>query len=280
MGMPVQHQIAARRVDRLGQQVAAEERVDLRRLAVQGVPHRGVMKERDANVGREAVQACAQRRSRIDGDADEPLHLGLTELGRGRPREPAAEPSEPGDPETGSGEVKDVSLALQDDDADILQTCTHEIGLIGMQVVVPEDRDHGDSDPLHLIGEDLRFFFESGFRQIAREQERVNVLGDLHEGGPERPFGVRADVQIAGGGDPDHVTRSSPPEAGSVGTIVRLSICRSGNRSRATSVTAARRSSVGTVPEITTRPPAMLTSSSCSITRGSVARACRSDSSR
>src|SRR5438034_10956881 len=238
------------------------------------------MQERDANIGRETFEACAQRRRRIEGDADEPLHLRLTELGRRCPCEPAAEPSDPYDPETGLGQVDDVALALQDDDAGTLQTCADAIGLIGVQVVVAEDSDHGGADPLELVREDAGLLLQPRLGQIACQQDHVGVLGDLLEGGADRSDGVRADVEIAGRGDPDHVTRYSPPFAGNVGTIVRLSTSRSGNRSRATSVTAARRSSVGIVPEITTRVPAMLTSSSGSITLGSVARACRRDSSR
>ena len=56
VGMPVQHQIAACRVDSLRQEVAAEERVNLRRLAVQRVTHRLVVEERNANVGREPLE--------------------------------------------------------------------------------------------------------------------------------------------------------------------------------------------------------------------------------
>src|SRR5439155_3334434 len=213
-------------------------------------------------------------------DAHEALHLRLTELRRTCPGEPAAEPTDARDPEAGLGQLEDMTLALQDDDAGILQARADTIGLIGVEVVVPEDGNDGDADPLQLVGEDIRLFLEPRFGEIARQQDHIHVPRDLREGGAQRSPRVRADVEVAGRGDLDHVTCSSPPAAGKVGTTVRLSTSRSGNRSRATSVTAARRSSVGIVPEITTRFPAMLTSSSGSITRGSVASACRRDSSR
>ena len=59
VGMAVDRQVGAATIDRLGQQVAAEEREDLRSFALHGLGHRGVVGEGDTDV---AVQVRPARR--------------------------------------------------------------------------------------------------------------------------------------------------------------------------------------------------------------------------
>jgi hypothetical protein len=60
MGVAVESEVGAPLVDRLGQEMAAEEREDLQALAAQRVLDRRVVRERDAHVGVEVEQCVAQ----------------------------------------------------------------------------------------------------------------------------------------------------------------------------------------------------------------------------
>src|SRR5262249_37251917 len=77
----VHDEIGTYGVDRFGEQVAAEEREDLRPLALHGLLHGGVVQERDAPVGAEAVERGGEPVGQGDRMVDERLHLRLAERG-------------------------------------------------------------------------------------------------------------------------------------------------------------------------------------------------------
>src|SRR5690606_15372563 len=103
MRVTVHGEVRPGRVDRLPQQVAAEERIDLRRLPRQGVLSGGVMRQADDDVGVQVRQRLVQPRGEVPGVPDERLHLRLAEVAGALALEPAAEPlaardAEPGPP--------------------------------------------------------------------------------------------------------------------------------------------------------------------------------------
>src|SRR6266511_3811789 len=92
MGVPVQRQGGPGAINRLGQQVAAQERVDLWPLTLQRLVDRGVMHERHPDIGLEAGDGLLQGGGDLLGMPHERLHFGLSEVAPACPDEAASEP--------------------------------------------------------------------------------------------------------------------------------------------------------------------------------------------
>src|SRR5438128_2669606 len=93
MRVTMQDQIGSRVVYRFGQQIAAEEGVNLQPLAFQCRLDGRVMEERDAKVGVHACEGPLQPVGQHLRVRDERLHLGLAEIaamGTSRTRTPAS----------------------------------------------------------------------------------------------------------------------------------------------------------------------------------------------
>src|SRR5215218_1241317 len=269
----VDDQVGPGPVDRLGQQVAAEEGVDLAGLAGQGLGHRRVVEQGDSPVGPQAVQGPLQPAGQGLGVTDERLHLGLAEVAGAGPGEAAAEPLGPGDPDPAATDLDDHRVALQDLDAGVLQDLGDRVLLVGVVVVVAEHGHGRHPDAGQLLGQDLGLLGPAPVGQVAGQQEHVGVVGQPGQAGGQPAGRVQADMDVADGRDPDHGRVSTNGSAASSPTEVRLRTSRPGRALATTSPTAAWRSGVATVPVRITSRPSTLTSSSSSAVRGSVARA-------
>ena len=117
MGVAVEREIGAGAVDRLGQQVAPQEGIDLEPLALERVGRRAVMQLRHPGVAVLAVEA-RQRLAQAVGDGvgvlHEGLHLRLAEGARVGARETSAEALDTGDSEPTAGQVEHDGVAFQD----------------------------------------------------------------------------------------------------------------------------------------------------------------------
>jgi MFS family permease len=117
VGVAVDVQAGARAVGRLGEEVAAKERVNLRRLPLQGSHDRRVVGQRDGDVRVKPAQRRAKRVAEFPGVPHERLHLGLAELGRPEAGEAAAEALAAANAEPSAGQVKHDACAFKHRDA-------------------------------------------------------------------------------------------------------------------------------------------------------------------
>ena len=96
MGVPVDREVRARPVDRLGEQVAAQKRVDLQPFALERFRYRRVVQQRDLQIANQTLERRFQHRGALFRVADEGLHFRFAEIARAGAHEPAAEPFDAG----------------------------------------------------------------------------------------------------------------------------------------------------------------------------------------
>src|SRR2546430_14089911 len=85
MGMAVQDQVRPRIVDRLCQQIAAEEGIDLESLALERRLDRRVVEQRNPQIGVQVHQSLLEPIRQLLGVTDKGLHLRLAEIAGMRP---------------------------------------------------------------------------------------------------------------------------------------------------------------------------------------------------
>jgi hypothetical protein len=170
MGMAVDVQPRARAVGRLGQEVAAQEWVDLWWLAQQCPRDRRVMGQRDQGVRVQPAQRPAQRVAQLPGVPHECLHLRLAELGRPEAREAAAEALAATDSEPPPWQVKHDAAAFKHRDARRDQQAGYLVFLIALIVVIAQHPYYRDAQVRELRRDDLRLVQGAVLGEVTGQQ--------------------------------------------------------------------------------------------------------------
>jgi hypothetical protein len=221
----VQREIHTRPVDRLGQQERPEEREDLGRLSLQRRADRRVVRQRDLEVdaldlGERSLEALGQ----CPRVPDKRLHLRLAELRPRRSREPAAESLASGDADLGAPDGQDQVLAFENGDARALEHGAHLVLPVRVVVVIAQDRYGRHRQIPQLAGEHLRLRRIAVLREVTGDEQDVGVAIDPFQARPERARGVLSEMDVAGGGDPDHVAPSMRSTVGRLSSVVPITV--------------------------------------------------------
>src|SRR3954463_12427991 len=136
VGVSVHEQVDPRSVRELGEQVAAEQRIQLGRLAVQRPADRRVVGQENAEVGIERTHGRLHRGGREHRRVREDLHLSFAERRRARADEPAAKTLAAGDPEPGPSDLEHRCGPLEHPDSAARQPLRERPLLIGLMIVV------------------------------------------------------------------------------------------------------------------------------------------------
>ena len=220
MRVPVDEQGCPGVVGSLGQEVAAEEGVDFRRLAGQGARHRRVVQERDAEVSLQVVQGRAEVAGQAARVPHERLHLRLPEIRGAHASETAAEALRAGYPEPPARQFENQAASLEDDYAAVPQHGGDLVLAVAVVVVVAEHRHDGNVQSREFRGGDLRLLARAALRQVPRYQQDVGVR---RQPGQVRPYpspGIGRQVHVPDRRHPDH---RRLPSGASTTVIIRPS---------------------------------------------------------
>jgi len=164
--------------DRIFEPAAAQERVDVAGFSLDRSLDRRVVEQDHDVISTQARERGLELQRFVHGF----VHELFDDLLAPRPERPAAEP--PSEPlHAGKPDAFNLRrLAVEHDDAGVLQD-PRDVGLlVGFVVVVAEDGDDRDFDRgLQFLDERARLFGEAVVGEITAERENIGGLADLRE---------------------------------------------------------------------------------------------------
>src|SRR5213080_176054 len=224
MGMAVQDQVRPRIVDRLCQQIAAEEGIDLESLALQRRLDRRVVEQCNPQIGVQVHQSLLEPIRQLLGVTDKGLHLRLAEIAGMGPAKAAPESLGARDADSGAVNVQRYPLTFQDGDANAFQYPAHVILAVGLVVVVAKHGNHRDRHAAQLLGKDPDLFRSAAARQVAGQEQQVGPVWEMLETWPEEVTRAGAVMKVADGRNANHATGSSPSGSLAGTTVVSFTI--------------------------------------------------------
>jgi hypothetical protein len=135
---------------------------------------------------------------------DERLHLGLAEGAAAGAGEASSEALDPGHADAGGVHLHHRRFPFQHLDADVLQLAADLVATVGVVIVVAQDGDGGDPQVPHLLDQHGPLVGVAVGGQVAGQQEQVGPVGHGFEVRTEAAGGVRAHVDVAHRGHPNH----------------------------------------------------------------------------
>src|SRR5690606_7307329 len=211
MRVAVHRQISVALVDRLAQQVVAEESPDLGWFAHEGAVNGRVVGEGHGEVrslGGDIREGIGEQLAAAPPGAREVLHLRLAEVAGGPSGEAQPEPLGARDPEAALRQVQHHALTLEHDQAGAAKELGNLLGTIAVVVVVAQDSHHRDGEATVLIRHDLRLVDRAVPGEVTGEQQHARVLVDILQPGSVTTHEVRPEMHVSDGGDADHRSTS------------------------------------------------------------------------
>src|SRR5579864_9292598 len=224
VGVAVKDDVRARVVNRLRQQVAAEGGIDLQPLAFQGGFDRRIVQQRDFKIDVQAAQGVFQAGREFFRMAHEGLHLRLTEVRPMGATEAATEALGSGHADPRAVDLHRRRLALEHPGAGVLEHLADLVFLVGLVVMVAQDRDHRDAQLAQIASEDLDLIRATAAGEVTGKHQQVGAVGQMLQARPQDAGRADAVVQVADGGDPNHATGSSPSGSVAGTTVVSFKI--------------------------------------------------------
>jgi hypothetical protein len=201
----VDAEAGVRAVRRLGEKVAAKERVNPGRLALQRLGDRGVTGQRDTVAGAEVAKRFPGGLRQQPGAAGEGLDLRrLAELARAAVRKAAAEPLAASHAQPPAGQVKLHAAAVQHDHPGLPQEGGDLALAVALAVVVAGHRHHRYAETREFRGDDPGLGNRAVLGQVPRQQQNVPVPADISQVRPDPAAYVRGQADVPCRGYPDH----------------------------------------------------------------------------
>jgi hypothetical protein len=205
VGVSVQDEVGAVLGDRRREPIAAEVRVDARRLPFQRVHDRRVVEKHDADVAvDDRLQPSRDRlglgaRLRVD-----PPQQGLPEVRQRRPGEAADEALRADDAELEPVHLAGPALTLEEADPGVREHFPELVGPARVVVVVAEHGEDRDVEKTACSGERFRLLRLAARRQVAGEQDDVRLAFELGEAALDALATRVGRVDIGSGSNPYH----------------------------------------------------------------------------
>ena len=199
MSVTVERSVHRVALERLLETTAAEKRIDLLRLARDGLADRCVVEKRDAAWSPEARERGLELQRLAERLLHEVLDHGLTPRAERAASESAAEALHPCEADV----LEHPAVAVEDLHAGVAEDLRDLFVLPRLVVVVSENGEHRHLHHGELFGENVRFFGKAVVGEITAEEEQIGASLELREERSQMAGEVLGAVEIADRSDTD-----------------------------------------------------------------------------